>query len=76
MANGLDQPDELPLISGELEVAGGERPAEEGERPGALVKDGTEPRTRGVVVHGERPVEIRHLKDRTGSEGALERPEG
>jgi len=57
MANDLDQPDELPLISGELEVAGGERPAEEGERPSALVKDGTEPRTQGVAVHGERLVE-------------------
>jgi hypothetical protein len=40
------------------------------------VKDGTEPRTRCIAVHGECPVKVQHLKDRTGSGGALERPEG
>ena len=52
------------------------RPAEEREGTGALVKDGAEPRSRSVVVDHEHLVEVGHLQNRPGGEGALERREG
>ena len=54
-------------------MADSERPAAIGEGSSALVKDGTEPRTRRVAIHDEEPVEVRHLQDWPRSEGGLER---
>lgn len=61
MAHRLDQPNELPLIHGELEVAHGVGSVEECKGLGAPVEDGTKPRARGIVVHCEDLVEVRHL---------------
>ena len=63
MAHGLHQTNELLLVRRELEVTCGEGPAEIGERPLTLVKDGAEPHTGGVVVDHERPCEVWHLEN-------------
>ena len=73
MAHSLHQPDQLPLVGRQLEVARSERPAEEGDGAGLLVKDITKPHTGGVAVHHEQLVEVRHLEDGPGGECALER---
>ena len=75
MTNNLHQTNELALIRSELEVSSNKRSAEESEGSGALVEDSTKPRTRSVAVHHEALVEVRHLEDWAGGEGALKRPE-
>ena len=76
MVHCRHQTDELPLVSHQLEVACSERPAEEGDGASRLVEDSTKPHTRGVAVHHEQLVEVRHLDDGPGGECALERIEG
>ena len=71
VAHGLHQAKELPLIGGELKMAHGERPAKERERSVALMKDSAKPHTRGVAVHDERAVEVKHLEDGTRRERPL-----
>ena len=53
VAHSLHQPDELPLVSHELEMARGERPAEERERSHTLVENGAKPHVGHVAVHHE-----------------------
>ena len=72
MAHSLHQADELPLVSGELVVASGKRPAEERKRPVALMKDGTKPDARGIAVHHKELVEVGNLEDGPHGEGLLE----
>ena len=73
--NNLHQTNELVLIRSELEMSSSRLSAEESEGSGALVEDGTKPRTRSVAVHHEALVEVRHLEYWAGGEGALKRPE-
>ena len=53
VAHSLHQTDELLLISRELEMARGERPAEECERASTLVENGAKPHAGCVAVHHE-----------------------
>jgi hypothetical protein len=76
MAHGMNQPDELALVRRELKMASGERPTEEGQRPLPLIEDGAEPDARGVAVHDEWPIEIRHLEHGPCRERPLKRLEG
>ena len=76
MPHSLHQPDELTLVGGKLEMASGERPAEESEGSRALMKDGAEPRAGRVAVDDEDLVEIGHLEHGARGERALERLEG
>src|SRR4051812_17620021 len=72
MTHGLDEANELPLVSCQLKMAQSERSAEESEGPIALMKNGAEPGARGVTVHHERAVEVGHLEDGACCEGPLE----
>jgi hypothetical protein len=72
----LHEADELPLISRQLEMAGGKRLAEVGEGPSTLMKDRTEPRTRRVAVNDEELGEIQHLEHRPCRQGVLKGVEG
>jgi hypothetical protein len=76
MAHRLNQADQLPLISGKLEVSHRKGAAEERHRSRVLVKDDAEARTGGVTVHDEGLLEVRHLKDRTRGQGCLQLLEG
>jgi hypothetical protein len=76
MAHRLNQADQLPLISGKLEVPHRKGAAEERHRSRVLVKDDAEARTGGVTVHDEGLLEVRHLKDRTRGQGCLQLLEG
>jgi len=76
VAHSLHQTDKLAFVRRQLEMTSGERPAEERERPGALVEDGAEPHTGGVAVHHEQLAEVGHLEDGPGRDGAFERLEG
>jgi hypothetical protein len=76
MAHRLNQADQLPLVSGKLEVLRRKGTAEERHRSRALVKDGAEARTGGVAVHDEGLLEVRHLKDRTCGQGCFQLLEG
>jgi hypothetical protein len=74
--DGLDEADELPLVSLHLEMAGGKWIAEVSEGPGALMKDRTEPHTRRVTVDDEELGEIQHLEHRPCRQGVLKGVEG
>ncbi|KAJ1255698.1 hypothetical protein BS78_K170100 [Paspalum vaginatum] len=76
VTNRLHQPDQLTLVSRELEVAGSERPDEEREGPDALVEDGAKPYAGGIAVDDEGPGKVRHLQHRPCSQGFLERLKG
>ena len=58
-----DEPDELALVRGDLEMTSGEWLAEEGKRTSALMKDGAEARARGVAVHHELLAEVGQVED-------------
>ena len=72
MAHRLNQPNKLALVGRELVMASGEGAAEEGERSLALVEDGAEADARGVAVHHERHIKVRHLEDGSRRERPLE----
>jgi hypothetical protein len=58
MADDLDEPDQLPLVCGELQVMGHDRPTEEGNRPGTLMQDHPNARARRVAIDNEGLGEI------------------
>lgn len=72
VAHSLDRTDELALVRRELVMTGGKRPAKEGQWPIALVKDGAKPHARGIAIHDEQLVEVRHLEDWPWRKGLLE----
>jgi len=71
MSNGLRETDELSLVGCQFEVARSERPAEEGDGAGLLMKDSAKPHAGGVAVHHEQLIEVRHQEDGPGGERAL-----
>ena len=58
VAHRLDKPDELAFIGGELSVTRRDGLAEEGEGPGALVKNGAEIGAQCIALDDEFPVKI------------------
>jgi hypothetical protein len=78
MAHRLNQADQLPHVSGKLEVPRRKGATEECHQSRALVMDDAEARTGGVAVavHGEGLLKVQHLKDRTRGQGCLQLLEG
>jgi hypothetical protein len=61
MVNHLDQPDELPLISGELGVPRHQLAAEESHWSTALMEHCTQGNARRITFHDEVAVEVQEL---------------
>lgn len=66
---------ELALIGGDLQVAGGKWLAEECHWPCALMECSIEPRAEGVAIHHKRLAEVGKVEHRRRGERHLERPE-
>ena len=75
MTDGVDEADELPLISGEGAMAGCDGAAEECNRVAILNEHHAEPMRRGVALDDERLGKIRHGEDRARGDRGLERVE-
>ena len=73
--DGLDKPNELVFVGGELKVASSEQTTKVGKGSGALLKNSTKPRPGCVAVDNEDLVKVRHLKHKVCREGALEHRE-
>jgi hypothetical protein len=58
MADGLDEPNQLPLVCSELRVMWRDWSGEEGNRPGTLKQDRPNARARRVAIDNEGPGEI------------------
>ena len=67
----LYQANKLPLVGRQLDMAGGERPTEEGQGFGPLVEYGAKPSDGGVAVDHELPLEVQHLQNGTCGERLL-----
>ena len=73
VTDGLDEADELPLVSGQLGLLWRHGAAEEGNGPWALVEDRSEPGSGGVAVDNELTAEVRELQHWCGCQGPLGR---
>jgi hypothetical protein len=71
VVNRLDEPNELTLIRGQLGVARGEWPTEEGHQTGALMEHHTNAGARGVALDDELMVEDGKLEERRRGERPL-----
>jgi hypothetical protein len=72
VSNGLHQVDQLPLISGKLQVPGCEWPVEESDGARTLVKHRAEVGAGRVALHGERLLEVWQVKNRGCGQRTLE----
>jgi hypothetical protein len=75
MGNRLDQPNELPLISGELGMPQRQLATEENHRSTALMEHNAQARVGHIAFHDEVAVEVWELQDWCHGEHTLQRPE-
>jgi hypothetical protein len=72
VAHNVDEPDQFPLVRGQLGVAAGDWSAEVRHEARALVEHCAKAHSRRVALDGERLVEVRQLQDRGRCQGPLE----
>jgi hypothetical protein len=63
VADSLDEPDKLPLVSGEGTVTGRDGTTEEGDRVAVLDEDRAEAVRRSIAFDDKGLVEVRHGED-------------
>ena len=73
MADGVDEPDQLPLICGEGAVSWRDRPTKERDRVLLLQEHGAEAMRRSITFDHEWLAEIREGEDRCYGHGRLQR---
>jgi hypothetical protein len=76
MAHRFDQPNELPLIGGQLGVLRCDGAAVEGNGATVLMENGTKIGAKRVAVVDEGGIEVRQLECRASDQGLLEGVEG
>jgi hypothetical protein len=76
VAHRFDQPNELPLIGGQLGVLQCDWAAVEGNRATILMGHVNETGARRVTVDDEGGIEVRQLEHRAGDQGLLEGVKG
>jgi hypothetical protein len=76
VAHRFDQPNELPLIGGQLGVLRCDGAAVDGNRATILIGHVNETGARRVTVDDEGGIEVRQLEHRAGDQGLLEGVKG